>query len=601
MTLIVGIDIGWYTIKACYYNPLTKSIDTINFINKAECLMNFKWRQGLVLTNDNFSIKNIITPKEVMGKTLDQIQEKEIFDVKVDTENKQFNFFIKKDRTTYHFIGLTEVIGQCLKEVYCLLEQSNIPIDSQSIFVVSIPHEANEIYKEQMTKIIEYFKEEKKVQNVFIKDEMQAAALSNPLDESDDSDKLIMVIDYAKQKVNVCLIQVTKTEEKIIGFKRSETISGKSIDDKIIKRVKEKVKNDFQLKEYKDKLEKKSIIWKLENRLYPYTFIKGYLTIPLTGIICTSTEANNLLSTTFEISEEEFDEMIKDDIKQIQQMIQELCQSCNIDKSKINNVLCIGGYSHLKSFKSMINQLFEMSQLELNNSFDNKHAIAYGLIMTQLKHMKKILTNVPFSIGIEGIFGNIIFLVEKGDDLPHQKKLIVNVRERKTIIPLYFGEFVVVNESKKVNDLILELPSKIKLPATIQLYCYLYKDGQLKIEWNQSQEEAKKTILDISLLSINEEKLSNEEETLCIKRNEIRVKLKLKQIYDEMKNTIECSEVKEKYDPLPIFDFNAKIKEIENVLIKIWEIFCKVCVNKEKINHIKNEMKSYNIIMKKEE
>ncbi|EDR26830.1 chaperone protein DNAK, putative [Entamoeba dispar SAW760] len=600
MTLIVGIDIGWYTVKACYYNPLTKSIDTVNFTNKAECLMNFKWRQGLVLTNESFSLRNIITPKEVMGKTLEQIkdsvEERKISDVKVDTDNKQFNFFIKKDRITNQFIGLTEVIGHCLKEVYCLLEQSNIPIDSQSIFLVSIPHEANEIYEEQMTKVIEYFKEEKEVQNVFIKDEMQAAALSNPLDENDDSDKIIMVIDYAKQKVNVCLIQVTKTEEKIIGFKRNETVSGKTIEDKIIERV----KNDPQLQEYKEMFEKKSIRLKLKNNLYQYIFGKGKLIISLKGITYKNAKDNNSSLTTFEISEEEFNKMIESDIEKIQEMIEGLCESCKIEKSKINNVLCIGGYSHIQSFKNMINFMFQDSQLELNSSFDNKHAIAYGLVMTQLKHMKKKLITAPFSIGIEGRFGKIIFLVEKGNELPHQKDLTVNVNESKITIPLYFGEFVVANESKKVNNLVLELPSEIKLPATIQLYCHLYKDGQLKIEWNQSQEKAKKTVFDINLLSIKEEELSSKEETIYIKRNEIRVKLKLKKIYDNMRNTIEHSDVKEKYDSLPIFEFNSKINEIECVLNKIWEIFCKVEVNKEHIDLIKTEMESNNIIKKEQ-
>ena len=171
------------------------------------------------------------------------------------------------------------------------------------------------------------------------------------------------------------------------------------------------------------------------------------------------------------ITRSKFEELCMDLFKKCIPPLEQVLKDAKMDKSKIDEVILVGGSTRIPKIQSMLKEFFNGK--ELNIELNPDEAIAFGAsiqaaVMTNVKDEnleRIILLDVnPFSLGIETVGGVMNVFIPRNSTIPCKNtQLFNNYTDNQTYftIQVFEGERQLTKDNNCLGKFILNgLPSK---------------------------------------------------------------------------------------------------------------------------------------------
>lgn len=351
----------------------------------------------------------------------------------------------------------------------------------------------------------------------------------------------------------------------------------------------------------------------------------------------------------FTITKEEFEECCSGLFTKFQKIIEDFLKDNEVDKSKISEVIPIGGSILIPKIKEIIRKIFNNS--EIKNNLDPKEIVSIGAsvqggIISKLDHLKNynLLDITNYSLGVELVGEKMSKVIKRYTPIPIEKEkgytnaydypksidIKVYEGEDKNIKNnLYLGEFKITNLPRKKKDQInLKIIFKIDINSILEVTAIEkqnknnLKNKMFNLEKNNENNEIQiinpkelKTIIN-ELRNIEnsmeyiEDKLYNDKIKDSILEEEKKINdLKMyeninKQIIQEKKKLIIekfRSFIIEKLNKIKLYELNKNDEEneekdrkiLEKIIIPYIKYYFKIISNYFKNYEEDNEFKQY--------
>ena len=563
MDVIVGVDIGKYTLKSCLYTFKSKAITNIDNNNTSTLLLfqvtsnngkiNLKYT-----TKTNTSVKY---PKKYLGinpnESLKNVQFHPNYEGIEGLYSPEITVKIKKEEYTIKVFDIYEWIFEDICKKILTTGYTN---DLKKVcFMISQPHNANEIYTKQMNYIANKLKE--KVGNVKIVDEIVGLG-SYHLDSQSEKSERVMTIDLSYEKCQMSIVDVDKNDSVHVEkyFKFLNNVSGNVIDEKIKNDI---LEDNSDLADFID--ENKSAEIQLMNVINKTKRNDdGNYSINLDELEFDDVEDLDPI----EFNEEELFDLLSNEITEITETIEQMKSECEKDDNKpITKIFIVESCYYHDIINSIIKDIFDDQITKAARLSTHVNSIAEGVINTFFQSNKISFDSIPFSIGIDLFQTNdkMKFLFNKGEMIPEKQKMLtksfpLNLSNNTFHCSIYQGEFEECQRNKLIVSKEIIINDILQPPNSIKLFASFTQSGKLKIECGKKR-QPKTTILETSLVDDGsemkpEEKDEREKRLKAQKRNDLTL------LYNQMKYFIERNDLK-----MLIhcdFDFHLIIDKIEN-------------------------------------
>ena len=268
-------------------------------------------------------------------------------------------------------------------------------------------------------------------------------------------EKNILVFDLGGGSLNVALSSIEDGLCEVRAIEGIRNLGGENLNNRLM---------EYCAKEYEKKT---SIdISSCPTALAKLRLLCEKAKIDLSSIDQTIIEIYEILSgekVTISITREIFENLCEDLFVKCIKTIEKVLKEAKIDKNEIEDIILLGGSTHIPKIQNMIKQFFNGKKpKKIENSEDSVvlGAAIEAAIMTNCKSEaieRLVLLNVSsFSLGIEIEGGIICPMIPKNSTLPTKKTqifLLNSDNQSSAVIRVYEGE----NEMAKDNEIIGEL------------------------------------------------------------------------------------------------------------------------------------------------
>ncbi len=377
--------------------------------------------------------------------------------------------------------------------------------------VISVPAYFNKIQRE----IIKNSAENAGLKVIRLINEPTAAAICYGLGKNSTSSGLnIIVFDFGGGTLDVSLLSINDGIYEVLASCGNNNLGGSDFDKKIMEFCINKFIEKFNL-EPDDFIEKVN-----ENSLQKLKFLSEQAKIALSNNNLTKIKIDNFYndySLNVSINRDEFTTITQDLIRLIVKPVNDVLESCELEKKDIDEIIMVGGMTRVPMVRYNIERFFNR---DVNCSIDPDTVVSIGasihgymiLNKTSIQDKLLLIDRTSLSIGLETSGGLMDILIPRGTIIPIKKtkKYTTDTDYMESIdIKIYEGERKFTKDNFLIGDFTLTGIEKQKrgIPE-IQITFEIDSDGIIKIKAEDLDNPLnKKTIL----VSGNKQNLSKEQ------------------------------------------------------------------------------------------
>ena len=311
--------------------------------------------------------------------------------------------------------------------------------------------------------------------------EPTAAALTFGVDK--DEDAVYVIYDLGGGTFDVSVIENSEGMIEVISTAGDNNLGGDDFDEKLADFIWKKSKNsvekskklDIKLLQLAEKV-KKELSFKDKVEIKERFFARV---------------GNSAVHLELEITRDEFEELIKDDIKRTVDLLKKAVEDAEYEIDEVDTIILTGGSSRIPLITNMINKECDKMPALID---DPDRAVSKGALLQALmlkgENVDSILIDItPYSLGTAVLDDNFQLkmkkMVEKNSPIPIKKSdtFHATIPYQETFeIRVYQGDDEEVLEN---NHLIGDVLLRVKDPVEwgdIEVTFFLNQNGILKIE-----------------------------------------------------------------------------------------------------------------------
>jgi molecular chaperone DnaK len=407
-----------------------------------------------------------------------------------------------------------------------------------------------------------------------ILDEPTAAAIAFGMDRLGPEDsKTILVYDLGGGTFDVSVLTVVGGVFAKLDNEGDMWLGGDDFDRKIMRLVLDQIKTEYGLDASRDMKFMAALKKRAEKAKIDLSSMTA-TDIVIIGILKDS--QNNLIDVELDITRDQFEAMIADDVKRSTDIVQKALNEASMEPEQIDHVLMVGGSSSIPMVHRALVDIFGEKKVCMNVDPMKCVAIGAGILAKMMGEVIECPScetkNPPFSkvcqndtckypleivgdvtamhYGIQTVGDRFEVIIEKGTPFPTQEPIIKTFRVsednlRRIKVPIYAGEKEIASENEYQATVWLQIPGNVKKETPA--------DVAFSINDNGSLEKAKVSLKDGS---------GREVEVFLDRGGEERSLLE-KQM-DELKN--EWDQKRDQTDSKTADQINSKFNEAANAL-----------------------------------
>jgi molecular chaperone DnaK (HSP70) len=308
----------------------------------------------------------------------------------------------------------------------------------------------------------------------------------------------IIVFDFGGGTLDVSLLNINDNVYEVLGSCGNNNLGGSDFDNKIMEYCILEFIKENKNSIYQNSLEKfeKFIEEVNEENLQKLKYLSEQAKILLSINLHTKIKINNFyknLNLNVEFNRENLNNICQDLIRIIIKPINDLLESCNIEKHNINEIIMVGGMTKMPIIRYNIERFFNK---DVNCSVDPDNVVSIGcaihghmiLNKSSLKNEDKLLLidRTSLSIGLETSGGIMDVIIPRQSIIPikKNKKYTTDTDYIDSIsVKIYEGERKFTKDNVLIGDFILSGIEKQKrgIPE-IQITFEIDSDGIIKIK-----------------------------------------------------------------------------------------------------------------------
>jgi len=384
--------------------------------------------------------------------------------------------------------------------------------------------------------------------------EPTAAALAYGLDKNKDEN--VLVFDLGGGTFDVSVLSIGDGTFEVLSTNGDSHLGGDDFDDKITDYICSEFKKEHAIDLKKD-----------SNALSRVKEAAEKAKVELSSQVSTNINLPFISSTdgqpihlTMDLTRAKFESLVQDLLKRIEEPVKTaLKDGVNGDKSKIQEVILVGGSSRIPCVQTLIK---ELTGKEPNKSVNPDESVSLGaavqgaILSGDVKDLV-LLDVTPLSLGVEVNGGMVDVLISKNTTIPAQKKNIYTTavaNQTEVTVHILQGERPLAKDNKSLGMFNLTgiAPAPARVPQ-IEVSFDIDANGILSVNAKDlgTGKEQKITITQSSNLDKSEiEKMIKEAEEYAeqdkLAKELIMSKNELESLISSVKTT--CEEAKDKVE-----------------------------------------------------